>query len=137
ARRLAGEIADARQAIFGRNTVPEPVIWPVHQVPHAHVADRGAQGSDLAGEFVSGDDRQRARLPRPCCPGPKPAALLVDEAGGVDPNERLAYPGPWLRRLIVGQRLAASAGPQTDCLHAPPPSTCWPIGHAQPPGRAA
>src|SRR5262249_7255958 len=81
---------------------------------------------DLAGEFVSGDDRQRARLSRPCGPGRDPGEFRVDDAGGVDPYEHLAFPGMGLRRLLVGERLGATTCAQTDRLHIPPPGSCWP-----------
>jgi hypothetical protein len=45
----------------------------------------------------------------------------VDDAGGVDPHEHLAFPGAGLRRLLVGERLGATAAAQTDRLHANTP----------------
>src|SRR4030095_7460100 len=57
-----------------------------------------------------------------------PGEFRVDDAGGVDPYEHLAFPGMGLRRLLVGERLGATACAQTDRLHIPPPSSCWPNG---------
>src|SRR5262249_57346767 len=72
---------------------------------------------DLAGEFVSGNDRQRARRARPCGPSRNPGEFRVDDTGGVDPHEHLAFPGTWLRRLLVSERLGTTAGAQTDRFH--------------------
>jgi hypothetical protein len=73
---------------------------------------------------VSGDDRQRARLSRLCGPGRDPGEVRVDDAGGVDPHEHLAFPGTGLRRLLVGERLGATPGALTDIAFiVPPPCT--------------
>src|ERR1700757_923851 len=71
---------------------------------------------------MSGNDRQWARLARPCGPGRNPGEVRVDDAGRVNPHEPLAFPGTWLRRLLVGERLGAIAGAQTNRLHAPLPN---------------
>src|SRR5262249_29781607 len=75
---------------------------------------------------VAGEDRQGGRLSRRCGPGRDPGEFRVDDAGGVDPYEHLAFPGMGLRRLLVGERLGATACAQIDRLHIPPPSSCWP-----------
>ena len=41
----------------------------------------------------------------------------MDDAGGVDPHEHLAFPGTGLRRLLVGERLGATASVQSDRFH--------------------
>jgi hypothetical protein len=46
----------------------------------------------------------------------------MDDAGRVNPYEHLAFPGTGLLRLVVGQRLGAIAGAQTNRLHAPLPN---------------
>ncbi len=49
----------------------------------------------------------------------------MDDAGGVDPHEHLAFTGMRLGRLLVGKRLGATASVQTDRLHVPLPT---PVG---------
>src|SRR5437588_8464958 len=46
----------------------------------------------------------------------------MDDAGRVNPYEHLAFPGTGLLRLVVGERLGAIAGAQTNRLHAPLPN---------------
>src|SRR5216110_1548950 len=46
----------------------------------------------------------------------------MDDAGRVNPYEHLAFPGTGLLRLVVGERLGAIAGAQTNGLHAPLPN---------------
>src|SRR5882757_10395505 len=46
----------------------------------------------------------------------------MDDAGRVNPYEHLAFPGTGLPRLVVGERLGAIAGAQTNRLHAPLPN---------------
>ena len=71
---------------------------------------------------MSGDDRQWARLSRPIGPGREPGEFRMDDAGRVNPYEHLAFPGTGLLRLVVGERLGAIAGAQTNRLHAPLPN---------------
>jgi len=49
----------------------------------------------------------------------------MDDAGGVNPYEHLAFPRTGLLRLVVGERLGASAGAQTNRLHAPLQKHLW------------
>jgi hypothetical protein len=46
----------------------------------------------------------------------------MDDAGGMNPYEHLAFPWTGLLRLVVGERLGAIAGAQTNRLHAPLPN---------------
>ena len=46
----------------------------------------------------------------------------MDDAGRVNPYEYLAFPGTGPLRLVVGERLGAIAGAQTNRLHAPVPN---------------
>src|SRR5437667_2552026 len=46
----------------------------------------------------------------------------MDDAGRVNPYEHLAFPGTGLLRLVVGERLGAIAGAQTNRLHVPLPN---------------
>src|SRR4030095_9139033 len=49
----------------------------------------------------------------------------MDDAGGVIPYEHLAFPRTGLLRLVVGERLGATAGAQTNRLHAPLQKHLW------------
>jgi hypothetical protein len=49
----------------------------------------------------------------------------MDDAGGVNPYEHLAFPRTGLLRLVVGERLGATAGAQTNRLHAPLQKHLW------------
>jgi hypothetical protein len=42
----------------------------------------------------------------------------MDDAGGVNPYEHLAFLRTGLLRLVVGERFGATAGAQTNRLHA-------------------
>jgi hypothetical protein len=42
----------------------------------------------------------------------------MDDAGGMNSYEHLAFPWTGLLRLVVGERLGATAGAQTNRLHA-------------------
>src|SRR5262249_57699743 len=78
------------------------------------------------GEWGGGEEGKGGGLSRRCGPGRNPREFRVDDAGGVDPYEHLAFAGMGLRRVLVGERLGATACAQTDRLHIPPPSSCWP-----------
>ena len=97
--RPTSDIGDAGHAVFRLSAVAIPIVEPVHHVPDTQVRDVGAECGNLAGEFVPGDDRQRARRTRPGCPGRDPGHFRVDDAGRMNPDEDLALsalPGQFL-----------------------------------------
>src|SRR5262249_27132175 len=86
-------------------------------VTRGKIGDAGADGLDLAGELVSGNDRKRAGVPGPRRPGRLPRQLARRDRRRAHAHQQLARARTRERRLLVDQGFGTAPRLETDRVH--------------------